>query len=831
MTRLVKTRVYFEGRAHDEWALVDENDAARPWDVEEELQVVGRPHPRIDGAARVTGRARYTVDVVLPGQLHGAFVRSPYAHARVRSIDVAAAEALPGVWAVLTPENTRLEWRAGVNVLSDEPRFQGDEVAFVVADTPEQARAAAARVKVDYEPLPFVVDGEAARRPDAPSVRGTPENLQGGEPQRYARGDVARGFGEAEVVVEGTYRTPVALHNPLETHASVAVWEGEQLIVYDSTQAIFGVRNRLAELLGLPRDRVRVIKQYMGGGFGAKLGTGKQTVLAALAARRLGRPVKAVLGRREENLAVGNRSASVQRVKLGAKRDGTLTAIELEATAAVGAYAGWSPDLGGPYKELYRCANVNTTVYGVHTNTGTFTAFRAPGYVEATFGLECALDELAAALAMDPLELRRHNYTERDQERDIPYSSRGLMDAWLVGAERAGWPRVRSGGRAGVGDSGGSPLRRGWGMASQIWGAYGGPPAFAVARLNSDGSLVVQIGTQDIGTGTRTVLAQIAAEELSLPLERVTIELGDTQAAPHGAASGGSATVASNGPAVRSACADARRQLLEIAAQRHEYGGELALVDGKIVGPGFPPPGEKDGEGGEGGEDGGAGGAGVGQGLTIGALLGELGDVEVIGRGSRGPNVEDLAVQTFGAQFAEVEVDTETGAVRVLRVIAVHDCGRIINPLTTSSQVEGGVIQGVGYALTEQRVVDPASGVVLSDDLESYRIPTMLDAPAVETVMLDRADRAANNLGAKGVGEPPIIPTAAAIANAVYDATGVRVREIPITRDRLLAALEAARAAASGAGAADAGASGADASGANPAADAASESASSEEAE
>ncbi|QIA27311.1 xanthine dehydrogenase family protein molybdopterin-binding subunit [Thermaerobacter sp. PB12/4term] len=805
MPRLVKTRFEFEGRVQERFVVV-EDDPAGPLPGEGQLRYIGRPVPRMDGWEKVTGRARYTHDVRLPGMVHAMVVRSPYPHARIRSVRAERALAIPGVLAVLTHENCPpIPWgREGDRVLNPVVRYHGDEVAVVAARDLETARAAAAALEVEYEPLPFVVDLEEAMKPDAPPVR--PQgNVRWDRATRYSRGDLEAGFREAEVVVEGTFRTPVQLHNCMETHGSVVDWQQDRVTIYDSTQHLFGVRDRFAQLFGLPVHRVRVVKEHMGGGFGSKNGLHKYTVLAGILSRELGRPVRCVLDREEENLAAGNRHSTLQRLKLGARADGRLVALDLEAYAAVGVL-GSPGSIGGPARQLYAIPNVRTVEVPVHTNTGPTAAFRAPGYVEGTVALEVLMDELARRLVLDPLELRLRNYAEVDPTSGRPYSSKGLRQAYAMGAAMAGWQAKRGGRGWGVpgvvaleaaaqgaggdgtatGTGAGAPATegpggpvaeggagrrrrlRGIGMASQIWGGAGGPPAQAEVRVHPDGTATVVTAGQDIGTGTRTVLAQIAAEELALPLERVRVQLGDTDGGPYAPISAGSMTVPSMGPAVRSAAADAARQILELAGGLLEADPrDLELVPpGRVQVRGAPD-----------------------RAVTFQELGKTLGQYVITGRGSRGPNPDEYAIHTFGAQFAEVEVDPATGEVRVLDLWAVHDIGRVVNPLTAAAQMEGGMIQGLGFALMEERVMDPLSGRVLNPNLENYRVPTVADIPRLHVAFTGEPDPHGNNLGVKGAGEPPIIPTAAAIANAFYHATGIPVRELPLTRQRVLALL------------------------------------------
>lgn len=769
MPKVIKTKTEFEGRVVEEYVVV-EGEGLSAWEAQTPLQCVGKKTLRIDGPERVTGKAVYTFDVQLPGMLYGKILRSPHPHARITHIDTRRAERLPGVRAVLSSQNTpKISFRRQTFLFDEIVRYVGDEVACVIADDEEIAQDALELIEVEYELMPFVIDPEEALQPDAPKIH--PDgNLLGGQPEVYQRGDLAQGFAQADVIVERTFRTQCALHNCMETHGSVAMWEGDSLTVWDSTQHIFGVREGLARLLGLPLHRVRVIKKYMGGGFGSKNNLGKYTVIAALAAKMTGRPVKIMLDRHEENLAAGNRPSTVQHLKIGAKRDGTLTALELRAIISAGAYCLWPPSVGGPARQLYACPNLKTEQYTVFTNTGPLSAFRAPGYVEGTFALESLMDELARELELDPLELRLKNYTEIDQTTGRPYSTKGLREAYERGAKLFGRksPSLKGRGSAPptLGEGMGERFLRGFGMASQIWSGNGMPPAYAIVKINPDGTAIVITGTQDIGTGTKTVLAQIAAEELGFPIEKISVELGDTQLGLYAPLSAGSMTVASVGPAVRVAAHEARQQLLDVAAQVLEVPREsLTISQGLLSSSALPKP------------------------VAVHEVLKNLENFMIIGRGAREPNPEDVTVNTFGAQFAEVTVDTETGEVRVERIVAVHDSGRVINPLTLSSQIEGGIIQGLGYALFEQRVVDRNTGVVLTDNLEGYKVPTALDIPEIVLEMVDRPDPRANNLGAKGVGEPPIIPTAAAIANAVANALGVRIYELPITRERILKAL------------------------------------------
>ena len=764
--RIVTTHLEFEGQV-EEKRVVLEGEEPPVWGEDAQLHVVGRPTTRVDARERVTGSAIYSYDAQAPGMLTAAGLRSPHPHARITGLDTSRAEALPGVRAIYSHLNADgfKNPATGLPLFGAEMLYQGDLVALVVAETPEQAREATMAIDVTWEALPFVANAEAALAEGAPRVTtARPSNTISDEyPRVYERGDVERALSEADVTVETRLETPAALHNSMETHGGAASWDGSRLTLWSSTQDVFGARQQVATALGLPLTAVQVITQYMGGGFGSKFGAHRTGLLAAFAARQLGAPVKYLLDRTEENLDAGNRPPSVQTYRLGATTDGALTALELDVLHNVGANGSWASPVSLPAKELYQCANVRTTDRAARTNLGSLASFRAPGVVEGIAGIEMAMDALATKLGMDPLELRRRNFAARYQLLDRPYAQNLLHECYRLGAERIGWgARDDEARRFPAGRDG--HLRRGVGMASQLWGGDGGPPAQAIAKLLPDGTAVIITGTQDIGTGTRTVLAQIAAEELGYPLDRVRVELGETVHGVYSPPSGGSMTLASVGPAVRMAATEARKEMIEIIAHLAEAPSDaLDIRDATVFNR----------------ETGAEMGA-------VSAYLEQLDGHEITARGMRGPNAEDVTVRTFGAQFAEVEVDIGTGAVRVLRIVAVHDCGRIVNPLTFSSQIEGGVIQGMGFALTEQRIVDERLGMVMNPNLGDYKVPTIRDIPEIDIVLLNEPNVVANTLGALGAGEPPIIPTPGAIANAVSHALGKSVTRLPLTPDRVL---------------------------------------------
>jgi CO/xanthine dehydrogenase Mo-binding subunit len=742
VARLIKTEKEVEGNYTEQWVIVEEDEAIDQW-PHGPGAVVGRPAARQDGPQRARGQAIYTADLVLPGMLHAAVLRSPFARARARKLDLSRALEAPGVIGTIGPDDC--------HVLSLEPPFQGAPVAAVAAGSPDGARTALDLIDVEWEELELLIDPEEAVKRES--------FLD--DPRRYERGDLDAGLAQADVVVEAEYRTQTVVHNSLETHQSVCRWEGDTLEVYISTQYIWGVRDSVAAKLGLPPDRVRVVCNFMGGGFGAKNSPGDYTFIAIALAGKTGLPVRCALTRREENIVAGNRNSTIQRLRAGARSDGTLVALEGEYVNAIG-WEGFSGPTFGPMEMLYACENVRTLTYGAKLNLPPNAAFRAPGFVEGTFGLECVLDELAARLELDPLELRRRNHADHDLADGRPFSSKNLLECYRRAEPH--WAR-----RDEVRASSKGPVLRGTGLASQIWYGGGGPPSYAWVRVGSDGRVTVVTAMQDIGTGTRTAMAQIAAEELGLPLERVRVELGDSARGPYASISAGSSTTPSMGPAVRAAAADAARQILEIAAQRFDLEERvLSLKDGNVV----------SAEGGS---------------WPLEEVTGLLEDAQILGKGARGPNPTGMRVLTFGIQVADVSVDVETGEVRVDRIAAIHDVGRVINPLGAQSQVEGGIIQGVGHTLTEERVIDPASGTVLTQTLDAYKLPTIADVPEIVVELLDIPDEHLTNLGSKGLGEPPIVPTAAAIVNAIRDATGADVRSLPVGREEMLRALAEAR--------------------------------------
>ncbi len=687
---------------------------------------------RIDGPLKATGQARYSYDVDLPGMLYGAILRSPHAHARVSKLDLSAARNHPGVRAAIA---------------FDDPvmKFAGQEVAAVAAVDSDTAADALRLVAVQYEPLPYVVTLEDAAEPGAPSVYGSGSNA--GKPAVTSSGDVKRGLETAAHRIEAVYTTPVQTHVSLETHGAVAKFDQDGLTAWCSTQGIFAVRDDLAVLFNLPHDKVRVITEYLGGGFGSKFGADRAIVTAAKLARAARAPVKLMLPREAEHLATGNRPDSQQTVRLGAAADGRLTAIELVQRGSGGIAAGSGS--AGPFHYVYRCPNIRSEEANVNMNTGPSSPMRAPGWPQGCFALELAMDEMARAIGMDRLEFRRRN--NDNPVRAMEYE---------IGARAFNWTE-RS---AAV--KGGGPLRRGIGIASAAWHAVGMPGPEATVIAHRDGRVELRIGTQDIGTGTRTILAMVAAEELGVPLAQIASEIGDTRY-PFSVPSGGSMTAPSNSPAVRQAAAHLREKLFRIAAPMiGAESGDLEARGGQIRVRTDPS-----------------------RAVAFGDVCRRIPGDSISAQGDRIANYGGFRKDQAGCQFAEVEVDIETGIVRVTHVVAVHDAGRIIDPLTARSQVNGGVLMGVGFALFEDRRMDPQVGLMMNPTMDDYKMAGSLDTPRIDAFFVEVAN-GITNTGVMGLGEVAHVASTAAIACAVYDAIGRPVRSLPITPDRVLAALE-----------------------------------------
>lgn len=760
-TKVVKSKYFIEQEQVETVAEVS-TEEVKQWPANENLKVIGKPVTRIDAYDKVSGSATYTFDIDLPRMCYAKVLRSPHPHAKIKNLNTSEAEKLDGVLGIIHHKNIpEIKWYYGTSVLFDpEVRYHGDEIACVAAESEKIAKKAVSLIEVEYELLPFVTDPTKSMQPDSPKVHSW-GNITGENPELLERGDIEKGFREADEIVEEKFETQVVVHNPAEPHCSVANWDGEKLTLWDSTQGVFAVRDAVAASLGIPSSNVRVIKKYMGGGFGSKLEASKHSVIAALLARNIGRPIKISLDRKEQNLAVGNRPSSFQTLKLGAKKDGTLTAIKQESYGAVGAYPG-SASCGWPVATMYKCDNVYSEERSVLTNTGRSRPFRAPGHVQGIFALESIMDDLAEKIGMDPIEFRMKNDVKVDQVFNTTYTSKRLKEAYQKCAELIGWEK-----RNKVTGSGEGQIKRGMGMASQIWWGGGGPPAYATIKLNRDGSVNVLAGTQDIGTGTYTFIAQVAAEVLQIPVDTIKVTIGDTETCPYCNVSGGSLTAPSVSPAVRDAAEKMKSKLISGASAILEVPeNQLDYLQAEIVS--RTDPSKK---------------------ISITDVVRQMRETVLVTTGSRNANPEGYAINSFGAQFAEVEVDTLTGKVRVKKIVAAHDIGRVLNQKTMENQFHGGIIQGLGYALLEERLVDEPTGKVLSTNLHTYKLPTIMDMPEIKIAIVSDNDPLISSTGVKGCGEPAIIPTAGAIANAVYNAIGVRIKSLPITPDKILNAL------------------------------------------
>ena len=731
----------------------------------------GQGLDRVDGRLKVTGQARYAAETPIPdGVAHAVIVGSTVGLGRVTRIETAAAARAPGVLAVITHANApRLPGahKGGgddgrvLQLLQDaEIHYNDQPIALVVADTLENARRGAELVTAEFDRRAPAI--EMAREiANAYAPKGT---VRG--PADSSRGDFDGAFAAAPVRVDAVYQTPVETHNPMELHGTIAVWQGDdRLTLHDSTQGIFGVRKKLAGVFGIPLDHVRVVCHHVGGGFGCKGSAWSHVPLAALAARVVRRPVKLVLTRQQMFALVGHRPPTTQRVALGADRHGRLLAIRHDVVSETSRFDEFVEPAAGQTRMLYACPNLKTSHRLVRLDVPTPTFTRAPGESTGTYALESAMDELSYALRIDPIELRLRNYAERDPESGKPWSSKALRACYARGAEAFGWarrkpkPRTMRDGR----------LLVGWGMASAVYPAGQGS-ASAIARIRADGTALVQSGTQDLGTGTYTIMTQLAADALGLPIQRVRFELGDTTL-PEAPLSAGSRTASSVGPAVHHAARQALAQLIALAAgdarsPLHGLSADVIVAaDGALRAKEDPRRGE-----------------------TYADILKRAGQAEIAARydSHEGPARKEHSIHSFGAQFAEVKVDEELAQARVTRFVGAYGAGTILNTKTARSQFHGGIIWGIGMALMENTVRDPRTGRAVTRDLADYHVPVHADIPPIEVLLVDETDTAVNDVGAKGIGELGMTGTAAAIANAVYHATGRRVRDLPITPDKLL---------------------------------------------
>ena len=734
--------------------------------------LIGQPVNRTDGHAKVTGTALYAAENALPRLAHAVVVTSTIASGRIATIDTVRAEKMRGVLLVMTHRNAPplpKKGQAGagdmpagrvLNLLQDDVvHYNNQPVALVVADSLEHAQDAARAVRIGYTSSHAALDFAKAK-----SVLVKPEKVQGSTADTD-RGDHAGALAAAAAHVDALYTTPVEHHNPMEPHATVASWDGEHLTLYDSTQYVSGVRNTVAKTFGISPENVRVICPYVGGGFGCKGSTWSHVVLAAMAARVTGHPVKLVLERQQMFGMVGHRPRTEQRMQLGAAASGRLTAMRHDVVASTSFQEDWIEPSAIVTRMLYDSDSQHTSHRLVRLHHGTPTFMRAPGEASGSFALECAIDELAYAANMDPIALRLQNYADKEPEKGLPWSSKSLRRCYETGAERFGWARRNPEPRS----MRNGHLLVGWGMATATYPANR-QAASASATILPDGTAVVRSGSQDLGTGTYTVMTQIAADALGLTMEQVRFELGDSSQ-PKAPVSGGSQTVASVGPAVHAAATAARDKLIALAiadprsllngVPADDIGCELGWLFRKSV------PARRE---------------------LLASVIARNGGraIEAASDSKPGDEKKQFSMHSFGAVFTEVEIDPDLGMIRVPRIVAAYGVGKLMNQKTGRSQLMGGIIWGVGMALMEKTEMDARDGRPVNANLAEYHVPVSADIGDIDITVVDETDPHINALGAKGIGEIGITGVAAAIGNAVYHATGKRVRDLPITLDKLI---------------------------------------------
>ncbi|MBH8557704.1 xanthine dehydrogenase family protein molybdopterin-binding subunit [Hymenobacter negativus] len=734
------------------------------------LPSTGEPLSRVDGRLKVTGQARYAAEHVVPGCVHGVLVCSAIARGRIRHLDVGAAEKAPGVLAIIshrnapkvpgyqsaeTNHNPRVEGQEFRVFFDDQVHFSNQPVALAVAETLEQAQHAASLIRVEYEAVAHQTS----------LAKNLADNLAPRKEAEYRRGQ-PDAHKTAPVRVEQEYRTPMHVHNPMEMHAAIALWEGEKLTVYNKTQGPKLAQQDLMRMWQLPADDVRVHSPCVGGAFGGSSRIWPPEMAAIIAAKKVGRPVK-VMGRRDQEFnMVGYRPQSVQKISLGATPDGTLVGITHQAYGMTSQHEQFEERIVHPTKSAYAVPNLNTRYRLVPLDVSTPCWTRGPGETSGSFALECAMDELAEALNMDPLALRLKNYADRDPENDKPWSSKHLRECYARGAALFGWSQRTPAPRS-MRTPDGHLL--GWGMSTGIYKAERSA-ATARARLLPDGTLLVQSATADTGPGTATIMTQIAADASGVPPANIRFELGDS-ALPEAPLQAGSHTATSVGSAVHEVCAALKQQLLDLALRLP--GKALGKVEKPDLTAenGFVHSSHKGGRR-----------------LSYGEVLKQhqLPALEVTQKAEESPEMKKYSGKSFCASFVEVEVHPLTRAVRVSRVVSVVDAGRVLNAKTARSQVLGSVVWGIGMALMEDARLDHRYGRIVNHDLAEYHVPVNADIPPIEVEFINQPDPVLDPMGAKGLGEIGLVGFAAAVANAVYHATGRRVRELPITPDKLV---------------------------------------------
>ena len=737
------------------------------------MKYIGKEMSRVDGVAKVTGQAKYAVEFQAKNVAYGYIVQSEIAKGAITAIDVKDAEKQSGVIKIFTHLNApklaftdkkdKDEMAPDGTVLralyTDKIMFSGQPIALVVAETFEQARFAANLVKATYAKEKSATETESLLKT---SYAPPPSPWQ---PPSKPRGDTANALKTAAVKVEAEYTIPIEHHNPMEMHGAIAAWSGDKLTIFDKSQYVYNVRNHLASIFGIVPENVQVISSFVGGAFGASLRPNYYPLLAAMAAREIKRPVKVSFTRRQMFTGHGYRPYTWQKISLGADAKGKLTAIKHEAVNNTSTFEDYSDSTTNFTKTIYACPNLETSDKLVKTDLPTPFAMRAPGAVSGMFALESALDELAHKLKIDPMELRLINYSETDPESGKPWSSKALRECYKVASEKFGWskrnpePRSQRDGRWLVG----------WGMATGTWGAFQMDATVRIA-LKSDGTAHVSSATSDIGPGTYTVITMIAAEFLGLAPEKVKFELGDTKF-PKSPAQGGSWTTASVGSATRQAARNIGAKLLEIVNQHpaspfaKATANDVELADGNLRLKANPSTAIK---------------------ITEILTKNKLPEIVEVYEAKPSPEREKYALQAHGAQFVEVKVDEDLGIVKVTRVIEATACGKIMNPKAAHSQEMGGVVWGIGMALHENTEVDHRYGRMTNHSLADYHVPSNADVHTIETTFVEEDDKIVNELGVKVMGELGMVGIPAAIANAVFHATGKRIRNLPITPDKLL---------------------------------------------
>jgi xanthine dehydrogenase YagR molybdenum-binding subunit len=725
------------------------------------MKYIGKDMSRVDGVAKVTGKARYAAEYQIKNMAYGYIVQSRIAKGAITKLNLSAAAKVPGVLKILSHLNALKvtekspEFRA---FQTAEIKFAGQPIALVVADTFEQARHAANLVTADYSESKFETSIERARKDTARLVD------RGGRAK--PRGNPAQAFADAAVKIEAEYSIPIEHHNPMEPQAAIASWSDGKLTIFDKSQGVFGVRDHLAGSFGMPKENVTVFSAYVGGAFGCSLLPHYYPFITALAAREVNRPVKVNYTRRQMFTGHGYRPATLQNISIGADSKGKLQSIIHRSYSNTSSFKNFSENSAGFGRTLYSCPNYDSPYSIVKTDLPTPTWMRAPGAVSGAFALESAIDELAYKLKIDPLEMRKINYAEKDPETGKPFSSKALMDCFAAGSKRFGWEKRKMEPRS---------MREGnwligWGTAIGTWGAWQAPAAVKVT-INADGTVYVGSGTSDIGPGTYTVITIIAAEYLGVKPENIKFELGDSRL-PKAPSQGGSVTTASVGSAVYGASMNLKKKLRDLAMKG--AGAEilgtaeaeaLELVDGGLRLKSDPS-----------------------KSIAITAILKLNGLSKLEEEYQAMPSRErgKYTTMAHGAQFVEVKVDEALGIVKVTRVVEATACGRVINPKTSHSQEMGGIVWGIGMALQEDTQIDHRYGRMMSTSLADYHIPTNADVFSIETNFVEEKDTVVNELGIKGMGELCLVGIPAAIANAVFHATGKRVRNLPITLDKLL---------------------------------------------